>query len=150
VLWGTGRGGLLRTGALETGSLCGSTKTVSHPRPDPGDTLSYTLRLVNPGPLLASVRVTDTLPLNATLLGGSVAASSGSWAVNGGTLTWTGPVTPTVGVTLTYQPALSAALTQPTVIANTALLDDGQARVLARTGLAIVNGLDAFLPLRRR
>ena len=79
LLWGTGRGSFLRTGNVPLGSLAGSSKSVSNLRPAPGDTLTYTLRLTNPGPVLPSARVTDTLPLNATLLGGSVSASSGSW-----------------------------------------------------------------------
>jgi uncharacterized repeat protein (TIGR01451 family) len=150
LLWGTGRGGFLRTGTVSLGSLAASTKSVSSLRPEPGDTLTYTLRLVNPGPVLASVRVTDTLPVNAVLVGGSVTTTSGTLGVVPGALTWTGPVTPSVGVTITYQMSLSASITLPTPIVNTAALDDGEGRILQRVAVAFVNGLEVFLPLLRR
>jgi uncharacterized repeat protein (TIGR01451 family) len=150
ILWGTGRGSFQRTGAVLAGSLDGSTKTVSDPFPEPGDTLSYSLRLVNPGPLLETVRVTDTLPSQATLVGGSAAATSGSLAINATTLTWTGAVTAAVGVTVTYQMAINPSLIGPTAIVNSAVLDDGQGHFLTRRAVAIVNALQVFMPFLRR
>jgi uncharacterized repeat protein (TIGR01451 family) len=150
LLWGTGRGSLLRAGSVPVGSLGGSSKQVSNPRPSPGETVTYTLRLANIGPILYDVVLTDTLPLNASLVGGSVAASSGAWGTGGGLLTWTGDVTPTLGVTITYRMAIDAGLVQPTAITNAAVLDDGQGHVLTRTATAIVNALELFLPALRR
>ena len=150
LLWGTGRGSYQRTGVAALGSLAASTKSVNDPRPSAGDTLTYTLSLVNPGPLLTTVRVTDTLPLNAYLVAGSVTASSGSFAVGAGAITWTGPVTPSVGVTVTYQMTISAGLVLPTAILNTALFDDGQGHLLTRTAGAYVNGLETFMPVMRK
>ncbi|HEY4721939.1 MAG TPA: FG-GAP-like repeat-containing protein, partial [Anaerolineae bacterium] len=147
ILWGTGRGNYQRTGAILNGSLNNSIKTVSDARPDPGEPLTYTIRLINPGPTLSSARVTDTLPSNAFLIGSSVWASSGSWGVGGSVLTWTGAVTQSIGVTATYVMTLSSDIVQPTAIINTALLDDGLGNVQSRTVAAFVNGYAVFLPL---
>jgi uncharacterized repeat protein (TIGR01451 family) len=146
LLWPTGRGNLGRTGASLTTTLNQSTKTVTPLLPGPGDTLTYTLRLVNAGPLLASARLTDTLPLNATLLTGTVNASSGSVGVSAGKITWTGPVSATSPVTVIYAMAVSSAISQPTAVINTALFDDGLGRVQQRTATAVVNGFGIFLP----
>ncbi len=146
LLWPTGRGNLGRTGASLTGTLNNSTKSVTPVLPNPGDTLSYTLRLVNPGPILATVRMTDTLPANATLLTGTVAASSGSLNLGAGTLTWAGPVSAGAPITVTYAMTVSSAITLPTAILNSALLDDGHGRVQPRTAIVIVNGFQVFLP----
>ena len=51
---------------------------------------------------------------------------------------------------VTYQMTLSAGLSLPTAILNTALFDDGVGHVLTRTAGAFVNGLEAFLPVMRR
>ncbi|MEP7357032.1 MAG: FG-GAP-like repeat-containing protein [Anaerolineales bacterium] len=150
LLWATGRGSNQRTGSVALGSLAGSSKSVNDVQPAPGDTLTYTVRLVNPGPLLPSVRVTDTLPLSATLVGGSITATSGIWGAGGGTLTWSGAVTPSVGVTITYQMIISAGIVLPTPILNTALLDDGEGHILQRVAAAFVNGLETLLPVLRR
>ena len=155
ILWGTGRGSLQRTGlasavTYNNGSLDNSTKSVSDPRPDPGESLAYTIRLINPGPMLSSVRVTDTLPVNASLVNGSVAVSSGSWGINSGVITWTGSVPTSIGVTLTYVMTTSSDITLPTVIINTALINDGLGNVLTRSVAAIVNGYGTYLPMMRK
>jgi uncharacterized repeat protein (TIGR01451 family) len=111
--------------------------------------VTYTLRLVNPGPSLYDVVLTDTLPLQASLVGGSAAASSGSLGVSSA-LTWTGDVAATTGVTITYRMVIDGGLVQPTAITNAAVLDDGQGQVLTRTATALVNALEFFLPVVRR
>jgi hypothetical protein len=84
------------------------------------------------------------------LVGGSVTATSGTLGVVSGGLTWSGPVTASIGVTITYQMSISSGLTGPAAIVNTALLDDGAGHVLQRMAAAFVNGLEVFLPLLRR
>ena len=76
------------------------------------------------------MRVTDTLPNNAYLVSGSITASSGSWGVNGNVLTWTGAVSSSLSVTVTYVMTTSSAITLPTVILNTALINDGAGNIL--------------------
>ncbi|HZY40394.1 MAG TPA: FG-GAP-like repeat-containing protein, partial [Anaerolineae bacterium] len=155
ILWDTGRGSLQRTGlapavTYNNGSLDASTKTVSNARPQPGEALTYTIRLSNPGPALPAVKVTDTLPLNATFISGSVKVSSGSWSFNSGTLTWTGSVSPSIGVTVTYVMTTSSVITLPTAIINTALIDDELGNLHTRLVTAIVNGTSVYLPIMRK
>jgi len=154
ILWGTGRGSYQRTGLAPAviyynSSLNSSSKAISNVRPQPGEALTYTISLINPGAKLPNaVRVTDTLPSNATLLGGSVTASSGSWGISGSTITWTGSVS--VGVTLTYVMTTSTAITPLALILNTAVINDGLGNLYTRTAGAIVNGYATYLPVVRK
>jgi uncharacterized repeat protein (TIGR01451 family) len=153
ILWGTGRGNYQRTGQPRApyyvnGFLDNSHKTVNNARPQPGESLTYTIRLINPGPVLSAVRLTDTLPANATLLSGSLTASSGTWGVSGNTITWTGSVS--LGVTLTYVMTTSTDIAPLTVILNTAVINDGLGNLYTRTTGAIVNGYPTFLPMVKR
>jgi uncharacterized repeat protein (TIGR01451 family) len=155
ILWGTGRGSYQRTGLapapiINTGSLDNSYKAVSNSRPQPGEAFTYTIVLTNPGPLLSTVRLTDTLPNNATLVNGSVNASSGSWGLNGNVLTWTGAVSSSLKVTLTYVMTTASTIPSFTIIVNTATINDGQGNLLTRTAGAIVNGYGTFLPIVKR
>jgi uncharacterized repeat protein (TIGR01451 family) len=153
ILWGTGRGTPQRTGQAPVpyyvnGFLDNSYKTVNTVLPQPGESLTYTIRLINPGPLLSAARVTDTLPSNATLLNNSLTASSGTWGVSSNIITWTGSVS--AGVTLTYVMTTSTAITPLAVILNTAVINDGQGNLLTRAAGAIVNGYATYLPLVRK
>jgi uncharacterized repeat protein (TIGR01451 family) len=155
ILWGTGRGSYQRTGLApapidNSGFLDNSIKIVSQSQPMPGTPLTYTIMLTNPGPLLSAVRVTDTLPLNAYFVAGSLNASSGSWGLNGSVLTWTGVVSSTHRVRLTYVMTTSSAITLPTAIVNSALLDDGLGRLMERRVTAVINALNVYMPLMRK
>jgi uncharacterized repeat protein (TIGR01451 family) len=154
ILWGTGRGSYQRTGLApaviyNTGSLDNSTKSANNPRPLSGAPLTYTIVLTNPGPLLSAARMTDTLPGNAYLVNGSITASSGSWGINGNVLTWTGAVSSSLKVTVSYVMTTSSAITLPTVILNTALINDGLGNIHTRTAAVIVNGYGVYLPVVR-
>ena len=154
ILWGTGRGSYQRTGLApapieNNGWLDESYFVVNPARPSAGDALTYTLVLTNPGPLL-NAHVTNTLPLNAAFVAGSLDVSSGSWGLTGNVLTWTGVVSVTRRVTLTYNLTTSGNLTLPTAIINTAALDDSLGRVQERRATAIINALTAYLPLLRK
>jgi uncharacterized repeat protein (TIGR01451 family) len=154
ILWGTGRGNMQRTGQAPAivyynASLNDSYRTVSNARPQPGETLTYTIKLINPGATLPNpARVTDTLPNNAHLVDNSLTASSGAWGVSGGVITWTGSVS--AGVTLTYVMTTSLEITPLTVILNTALINDGLGNILTRSAGVIVDGYATFLPIVRR
>ncbi|CAG0927412.1 hypothetical protein TFLX_00448 [Thermoflexales bacterium] len=155
ILWGTGRGSFQRTGLApaviyNNGSLDNSYKIVNDPRPAPGTPLTYTIVLTNPGPLLSAVRLTDTLPNNAYLVNGSLAASSGTWGLSGNVVTWTGAVSLTRRVTLTYVMTTSHEITLPTAILNTALIHDGLGNLHTRIAGAIVNGYGTYLPIARK
>jgi uncharacterized repeat protein (TIGR01451 family) len=146
ILWGTGRGNYQRTGSILTGSLYGSGKQVQPTLPEPGDVLTYTITLKNPGPDLPNVVVTDTLPAGVTYLG-NLWASSGTYGQSGGVITWMGTVTGGVPITIRYRGTVNPLLTDPTVLASSALINDGRGHVLPRQALAIVNGLATYLPV---
>ncbi len=146
ILWGTGRGNYQRTGSLLQGTLQGSTKHVTPTRVGPGEALTYTIRLINPGPALPGVRVTDTLPAHVHYLG-NLWASAGSYGEAGGVITWTGTVLSSVPVTITYGVTVSQQLTTPHALVNLARIDDGLGHVWSRQAVAIANGYAIYLPL---
>lgn len=154
ILWGTGRGNYQRTGAFLHGSLQASTKGVQPILPGPGDTLTYTITLRNPGPDLPNARVTDTLPAEVHYLG-NLWASAGSYGeANDGSggpgrsvITWTGTVSAAVPITITFGVTVSEHLTTPQAILNTALIDDGLGNVKQRQATVIANGYATYLPL---
>jgi uncharacterized repeat protein (TIGR01451 family) len=149
VLWGTGRGNYQRTGSLLHGTLQNSSKQVQPTQPGPGDELTYTIRLENPGPALAGVHVTDTLPAELHYLG-NVWCSSGNCVEAGGVVTWAGDVLAAEPVTITYGVTVSNEISMPQAIANTALIDDGQGNVWQRQAVVVVNGYAVYLPLVRK
>jgi uncharacterized repeat protein (TIGR01451 family) len=146
ILWGTGRGNYQRTGSLLHGTLQASTKRVRPTTPGPGDVLTYTITLRNPGPVLSSARVTDTLPPEVNYLG-NVWASDGRYGEASGVITWTGGVSTGIPVTITFGVTISQQITTPYAIANTAQVDDGLGHVLQRDAVAIANGYALYLPL---
>ncbi len=148
VLWGTGRGNYQRTGIAQ-GSLYSSQVRVHPHLPNPGDTLTYTIRLKNPGLTLRSVHVTSTLPLEVTYLG-NLWASSGSYSEAGGVITWAGVVTTSKPVTITFGVTVDAGITTPTAIINPVLMDDGLGNILSGQAVVIVNGYGIYLPLVRK
>jgi len=149
ILWGTGRGSYQRTGNVLYGSLRFSTKRVQPTLPGPGDTLTYTIVLRNPGPELPAARVTDTLPSGVHYLG-DLWASSGSYADTGGAITWRGSVTARQPVTITFGVTVGLDFVEPTYIGSVALIDDGVGNVWQRSAAVIVNGYAVYLPLVMR
>jgi uncharacterized repeat protein (TIGR01451 family) len=149
VLWGTGRGNYQRTGSILHGSLQLSQVSVQPILSGPGDTLTYTIRLENPGPALPFVSVTSTLPAEVTYAG-NLWASSGSFGRAGGVITWTGSVATGVPVTVTYGAVVNGEITSAEVLVNPVLLDDGQGNVEEHYAVAIANGFAVYLPLLGR
>ncbi len=90
----------------------------------PGDLLTYTLTLTNPGPGSAGgPLVTDTLA-GETTWNGYAAASIGHLNVDGNLLTWIGTLPATGTQTITCQVNVNPLLPVGTVITNTAWIDD--------------------------
>ena len=147
ILWGTGRGNYQRTGSFV--SLKDSYASVRPGLSGPGDVLTYTITLRNPGPARPGVRVTDTLPSEVHYLG-NLWASSSSYGCAGGVITWTGSVPAGTPITITFGVTVSEQITTPHAIVNTALINDGLGTVWQRQAAAIVNGQNIFLPLIQR
>ena len=149
ILWGTGRGNSQRSGSLVHSTLRGSSKRVQPSRVGPGEVLTYTISLENPGPALSGVCVTDTLPAEVHYLG-NLWASAGRYGEAGGVVTWTGTVSPAEPVTITFGATVSQQVVAPQAIVNTALVDDGRGKVWVRQATVILNGYAVYLPLVRK
>ncbi|HEY85850.1 MAG TPA: DUF11 domain-containing protein [Chloroflexi bacterium] len=146
ILWGTGRGSYQRSGSVLQGNLNASDIKISNPLPAPGEVVTYTITLRNAGPELPGVRLTDTLTSNVSYTG-NLWASGGQYGEAGGVITWTGAVSAAAPVTIRFGVSVSPAITQPTAIVNTALIDNGLGNTLQRPATAIVNALSVYLPL---
>jgi uncharacterized repeat protein (TIGR01451 family) len=106
-------------------NLNASTKTVNAATATPGTILTYTLTLNNSGNAVANAVLTDTLPpeLQNPVL---ISVSSGAAQVVGPSqVRWSGQVTPTQNVVITFRATLLPVLDNGTQVANTALVDDG-------------------------
>jgi uncharacterized repeat protein (TIGR01451 family) len=92
-------------------NLSTSRKTASSRSADVGETITYTITLVNTGGLqVNSVAVVDTVPAGLSYVAGSLYASAGAVDPSGApTLRWNGPVGLVSPVLITYR----AMVTQP-------------------------------------
>jgi uncharacterized repeat protein (TIGR01451 family) len=146
VLWGTGRGSFLRTGAQSSPT----TFTVSAPAPiQPGDLVNFKLVLSDPiAPQLLALQLTDSLPSGLTLVPGSLQATGGTASENGDTISWSGALRSGKPITISFQAQISAAISSTTVLINQAQLSGGRTATFRST--LIVNGLGVWLPALRR
>ncbi|MEO7909034.1 MAG: isopeptide-forming domain-containing fimbrial protein, partial [Roseiflexaceae bacterium] len=146
VLWGTGRGSFLRTGAQSPPTSF----TMNAPAPaQPGDLVDFKLVLSDPiaAPLL-TLQLTDSLPNGLSFVPGSLKASSGTASESGGTISWNGALRSGKPITITFQAQISAAISSPTVLINQAQLSGGRTATFRTT--LIVNGQGVWLPALRR
>jgi uncharacterized repeat protein (TIGR01451 family) len=134
--------------------LTPSYKAVSSPSADHGERITYTVGIRNAtGPLSATVLFTDTLQDGLAYVPGSLTATAGAW--DDGhlpTLTWTGVLTPSPAITITYAavvthviPGSTAIL--PATITNTAIIAAPGYQTVIRPVTVLVNPLQVYLPL---
>lgn len=145
ILWGTGRGNYQRSGSILQGNLNGSKKTANRFQASPGDTVTYTITLRNPGPALEGVTLIDTLPPTTSYANG-LTASSGTAQETSGVITWEGDVPAGAPVTIQYNVTLAAGQADPHLVTNTAQIDDGMGNALQRQAVISVNGYVSYLP----
>ena len=145
-LWPTGRGSYLRSGSILRGSLASSQKSASRSQADPGDALHYTITLRNPGPLLSTVSMTDTLPAGLTYTGG-LSATSGAPDYANGAVTWQGQVAPGQPVSIVFDVSIDAGISDPTRILNQAVVNDGADNLTHLSAATYVLGYGVYLPL---
>jgi uncharacterized repeat protein (TIGR01451 family) len=146
ILWGTGRGNYHRTGAPPPGTLRASSKSVKNTLPGPGDVLNYTITLKNTGPDLPGVYVTDTLPAEVDFLY-DLWAPSGTYGEEDGVITWTGPVYTGNPIDITFSARIKEEITDPRLISNVAMIDDGLGDVFVREAASVANGYADYLPV---
>ena len=127
--------------------LSPSTKIASQTAVQVGDTLTYTIQIVNDtGELTNTVHLTDTLPAGLTYVPGSLSATSGAVDdSNVPTLTWAGILTPTPTITVTY--AVTVDVAAPQALTNTATISSPGYAPITRSAMIIANGEKVYLPL---
>ena len=122
-------------------------KVASTITPTLGDTVAYTVTVQNlTAPLTATVYVTDTIPTGLTYVGGSlnVVGGTGTYNANAPELTWSGVLSPTSMLTMTYQVQVTTA--SPAEIVNTAIIDAPGYQTFTVTATIIVNPRQLWLP----
>jgi len=146
VLWGTGRGSFLRTGAQSPPTAF----TMSANAPiQPGDLVDFKFVLSDPiAPPLLALQLTDSLPSGLTFVPGSLTASSGTPSESGGTINWSGTLRSGKPITIAFQAQVSAAISSTTVLINQAQLSGGRTSTFSST--LIVKGQGVWLPALRR
>jgi uncharacterized repeat protein (TIGR01451 family) len=91
-----------------------------------GETVTYDFLLQNTGTLTATgATLTDPIPPSTTYVPGSVDCSDGSCGYASGVITWTGDITPSGSITVTFAVTLTAFPLDQTPVTNTARLDNG-------------------------
>lgn len=121
---------------LSDSSYADSASTVS-----PGDTLAYTLTLLNSGTATASsVGAQLTIPAGTTLLAGSASASSGTLTQVGSQLNWSAASSLPVdgAVTITFQVLVGAGFADGEVISSIATLQSAETLPLPLNAESIV------------
>jgi len=131
------------------GPASGARKTVSTPAPSFGQTVTYTVVVRDlAAPLTATLHLTDEVPAGLLYVAGTLTATTGIVTDAAPTLHWSGLLTPTPAVSITY--AVTVATAMPTVITNTALIVAPGYDVITRTAVVIANGRALYLPLAMR
>ncbi|MBI3960307.1 MAG: S8 family serine peptidase [Chloroflexi bacterium] len=101
--------------------LTASTKTASRSDLLPGESVAYTVTLVNQGLAVAQqISLSDRLPAGLTYAPGSLVCSSGVCNENGGLITWQGGLPPGDSLSLTYSATLNTVLPDRTPLTNSA------------------------------
>jgi uncharacterized repeat protein (TIGR01451 family) len=124
-----------------------SYKTVSTRTPQYGDTVTYTVVIQNlVAPVTATVYMTDEAPTELGYISNTLTSTTGTVDDGGApTLRWTGLLSPTPVVTVTYAVTVNTSLTQ--VIPSTTTIHAPGYQTLLRTASIIVNGSNVYLPL---
>lgn len=127
-----------------------STKQVSRGAAATGDVLTYTIRLVNSGsPLTSTVYLTDVIPDGLSYVPDTFDAASGDYTdTDAPTLTWSGVLSPTPAVTITYAVTVSTAMTR--AISNTAVIVVPGYPIASLVATVIANGYQVHMPVLAR
>ena len=152
VLWGTGRGDYQRDGYRSNAvqpTLRESSKASNHSNPNPGDLLTYTITLRNAAGTMNNVSMEDPLP-NTVGYAGNLWASSGTAAYSAGIVSWYGAVSASTDVVIRFDARVDSGIFAPTLIRNTATIQDGAGHSWQRGAVVIVLGIPLYLPVVTR
>lgn len=146
ILWGTGRGSYLRSGALAQGNLFASQFSVSHSLAEPGERLTYTLTLRNPGPALPGASVRAPLPEEVSDPG-NLFASTGQVELSAGAVQWSGEVSSGEPVTLRWEATLDAPSGGQNTVTARVEMDNGAGTQIERQAVTHLNASAVYLPM---
>lgn len=152
ILWGTGRGNYQRDGNVASSiqpTLKDSSITVRPIDVNPGDTVTFTISLRNPGQRINQAGMSDTLPPKLTFAG-NLWASAGEINYTEGTVNWTGAVEPSREVMIHFDATVDVGIFSPTMITNTANISDGIGHSWQKRAYVYVLGFSVFLPMLGR
>jgi uncharacterized repeat protein (TIGR01451 family) len=129
--------------------LAGSEKTADRTVAASGESVTYTIQLVNSSGFhtLEGVQLTDTLPVEVDYISGSLSVSSGSGAVVSDTLSWSGDIAPAQTVTIIYAVQISAGYPGPYALVNEAVAADGFGLPRVLRSYVLVDPIEVYSPI---
>ncbi len=123
-------------------------KTASTSAPTNGQRLTYTVVIQSLTPLSPTAQLTDEVPPGLSYLSDTLTATTGVVTDTGApTLRWSGVLSPTPVVTVTYVVTVSTPITTPLVISNIALVNVPGSKTVSSTAVIVVNAEMVHLPL---
>jgi uncharacterized repeat protein (TIGR01451 family) len=126
-----------------------SSKTASHSSPQTNQVVTYTVRLQGLSmPSTVTVSLLDVVPPGLAYISGTLKASSGVITPSAPSLYWSGVLSPTPIVTITY--AARVTTTARTAIVNTANVSAPGYTTVPLNATIIANGYGAYLPIIAR
>ncbi len=127
--------------------LSTSTKQADRSMADFGETVAYTVVIRNSGaPLSGTVSMTDVVPSALSYVNGSLTATSGAADdALAPLLRWSGDMSATAAVTVTYAATVSADTARP--VKNTAKIKPSSADGTNRSATIIINGGAVYIPV---
>ncbi|MBI2864826.1 MAG: carboxypeptidase regulatory-like domain-containing protein [Chloroflexi bacterium] len=111
------------------------------------DTVTYTVIMANSGDADASAVLTDSLPSEVTYVSGSVSPSPAATFHQGtGQIRWSGTISASQSVTVTFRVTLNLGVTAGSVITNTAVINDGTGTLTSPWATIAVAGAATATP----
>ena len=130
-------GGVAEEGESHKGASIGA--------PVNGQTVTYTIVVRD---FTTTTQLTDRVPTGLSYLPGTLTATMGTITeTDAPTLRWSGNLSATPAVTVTYAVTVSTTTTTPQFITNTAFIVAPDQQPIAASARIIVNGYTVYLPL---
>jgi len=121
-------------------------KAASTGLPQYGQTVTYTITIQDITPLTTTVYLTDVVPAGLSYIPDTLTATAGLVTdTMAPTLTWSGVLSPTPVVTITY--AVTVITDTPQVISNSVVIAAQGCEPVTRTATLLANGIETFLPV---
>lgn len=130
-------------------NLSSSAKTASATVPSSGQIVTYTIAIRNSGiPFTHTVHLTDTVPPGLAYIPTTLTATQGTPdASTAPMLRWSGVLSDTTVVTVTYATTVTVPADTAQFIRNTVTISAEPIGTITRTATIIANGRTTFLPL---